>query len=122
VEGRDIVIEQRHAAGRSERLPELASELVSRKVDVLVVYGLWALLEAGWKAPGALPIVFTIDLIPSGGDSSPALRALAGTSRACRTLTLIWSQSGWSCLRRPPLPQFGSGSYSIPPAPSARPS
>ena len=82
MEGRDIVIEQRHAAGRSERLPELASELVSRKVDVLVVYGLWALIEAGWKAPGALPIVFSPStLIPSGGDSSPALGALAGTSR-----------------------------------------
>jgi putative ABC transport system substrate-binding protein len=66
VEGRDIAIEQRHAAGRSERLPELASELVSRKVDVLVVYGLWALIEAGWKAPGALPIVFTIDPDPVG--------------------------------------------------------
>ena len=66
VEGRDIVIEQRHAAGRAERLPELASELVSRKVDVLVVYGLWALIEAGWKAPGALPIVFTIDPDPVG--------------------------------------------------------
>jgi putative ABC transport system substrate-binding protein len=66
VEGRNVAIEQRHAAGRSERLPELASELVSRKVDVLVVYGLWALIEAGWKAPGALPIVFTVDPDPVG--------------------------------------------------------
>jgi len=31
------------------------------KVDVLVVYGLSALIDAGWKAPGALPIVFTVE-------------------------------------------------------------
>jgi len=46
VEGQNVVIEQRHAAGRSDRLPELASELVRLKVDVLVVYGLWALIGA----------------------------------------------------------------------------
>ena len=60
--GTSVAIEQRHAAGRPDRLPELASELVSRKVDVLVVYGLWA----GWRAPGALPIVFTVDPDPVG--------------------------------------------------------
>ena len=58
VEGPNVVIEQRHAAGRAERLPALASELVQLKLDVLVVYGLWALNAAGWKPPGALPIVF----------------------------------------------------------------
>jgi ABC-type uncharacterized transport system substrate-binding protein len=66
VEGQNVVIEQRHAAGRSDRLPELASELVRLKVDVLVVYGLGALIEAGWKAPGTLPIVFTVDADPVG--------------------------------------------------------
>ena len=66
VEGQNVVIEQRHAAGRSERLPELASELVRLKVDVLVVYGLWALIDAGWKAPSTLPIVFTVDPDPVG--------------------------------------------------------
>ena len=66
VEGRNVAIEQRHAAGRSDRLPELASELVRLKIDVLVVYGLWALFDAGWKAPGALPMVFTVDPDPVG--------------------------------------------------------
>jgi putative ABC transport system substrate-binding protein len=66
VEGKNIVIEQRHAAGRPERLPELASELLGLKVDVLVVYGLWALIDAGWKAPSTLPIVFTVDPDPVG--------------------------------------------------------
>jgi putative tryptophan/tyrosine transport system substrate-binding protein len=66
VEGPNVVIEQRHAAGRAERLPALASELVQLKLDVLVVYGLWALNAAGWKPPGALPIVFTVDPDPVG--------------------------------------------------------
>jgi putative ABC transport system substrate-binding protein len=66
VEGRNVAIEQRHAAGRADRLPELASELVRLNLDVLVVYGLSALIDAGWKAPGALPIVFTIDPDPVG--------------------------------------------------------
>jgi ABC-type sugar transport system substrate-binding protein len=39
VEGQDLVIEQRHAAGHSERLPELAAELLRLKIDVLVVEG-----------------------------------------------------------------------------------
>src|SRR5436190_670878 len=39
VEGKNIVVEGRYAAGRSERLPELLAELVGLKVDVLVVAG-----------------------------------------------------------------------------------
>jgi putative ABC transport system substrate-binding protein len=122
VEGRNVAIEQRHAAGRADRLPELASELVRLKLNVLVVFGLSALIDAGWKAPDTLPIVFTIEtLIRWGGDSSPALRAPAGTSPGCRTLTLTWCPNGWSCSRRPPHRPFGSGSCSILPVPSARP-
>jgi putative ABC transport system substrate-binding protein len=66
VEGRNVAIEQRHAAGRADRLPELASELVRLKLNVLVVFGLSALIDAGWKAPDTLPIVFTIDPDPVG--------------------------------------------------------
>ena len=38
VEGKNIVIEWRYAEGKSDRLPELAAELVRLKVDV-IVYG-----------------------------------------------------------------------------------
>ena len=38
VEGEKVSIEQRYAAGRPERLPELAAELVRLKVDVLGAY------------------------------------------------------------------------------------
>jgi putative tryptophan/tyrosine transport system substrate-binding protein len=66
VEGENIVIQQRHASARPERLPGLASELVGLKIDVLVVYGAWALRHTGWKPPGTLPIVFTVDADPVG--------------------------------------------------------
>jgi putative ABC transport system substrate-binding protein len=36
VEGRNIAIESRFASGRFEQLPDLATQLVSRKVDVIV--------------------------------------------------------------------------------------
>jgi hypothetical protein len=121
VEGRTVAIEQRHAAARADRLPELASELVRLELDVLVVYGLSALIDAGWKAPAELPIVFTSTLILSGGVSSPALRTPAETSPGCRTLMLTWCPNGWSCSRRPLHRPFGSGSCSILPVPSARP-
>jgi putative tryptophan/tyrosine transport system substrate-binding protein len=36
VEGRNLTIEYRWAAGRAERLPEMAAELVRLKVEVIV--------------------------------------------------------------------------------------
>src|SRR5262245_11044389 len=38
-EGKNIVIEQRYAGGQSEKLHELAAELVRSAVDVIVVAG-----------------------------------------------------------------------------------
>jgi len=121
VEGRDIAIEQRHAAGRSERLPELATELVSRKVDVLVVYGLWALIEAGWKAPGALPIVFTIDPDPVGRGLVASLGHPGGNITGLSDTHADLVAKRLELLKEARLPQCGSGSCSILPVPSARP-
>lgn len=38
-EGKDIVVEHRHAAGRPDQIPKLAAELIALGVDVLVVGG-----------------------------------------------------------------------------------
>ena len=56
VDGRNIVLESRYAAGRPDRLAPLAAELVRLKVDVLVAGGPGP-LEALRKATGAIPIV-----------------------------------------------------------------
>ena len=56
LEGSNIVIEYRHAGGRSQKLPELASELVRLKVDVLLGIG-GDIGEAFKNATGTIPIV-----------------------------------------------------------------
>ena len=56
-EGRNLVIEQRHALGHADRMPALAAELIKLPVDVLVVYGAWTI--AG-KLPSSTPVVFTV--------------------------------------------------------------
>jgi len=58
VEGRNLVIEDRYAEGKLERLPPLAAELVALKVDVIVASGTPAALAAK-QATRTLPIVFT---------------------------------------------------------------
>ena len=58
-EGRDIVLEYRHAEGRPERLSALAVELVRLNVDVLVVETTPASLAAK-QATTTIPIVMTI--------------------------------------------------------------
>jgi putative ABC transport system substrate-binding protein len=65
LEGKNIVIEQRYAAGRFERLADLATELVRLQVDVLIVYGDSA-IRAAREAGGAIPIVMTISADPVG--------------------------------------------------------
>ena len=40
VEGQNLVVEARSADGHLERLPDLMAEVIDRKVDVLVTYGM----------------------------------------------------------------------------------
>jgi putative ABC transport system substrate-binding protein len=56
VEGETIVVEARHAAGRMDRLPGLAAELVRLPVDVLVAASSTS-AHAARKATGTIPIV-----------------------------------------------------------------
>src|SRR6266508_4142099 len=56
VEGRNLVIEYRSADGRAERFPDLASELVRLKVDLLVTRGTPA-ARAAKNATGTIPVV-----------------------------------------------------------------
>src|SRR5262245_63862022 len=65
LEGRNIVIEQRYAAGRSEKLPEVLSELIRLKLDVLVTAGDPA-AHAAKKATSAIPIVMVTSPDPVG--------------------------------------------------------
>ena len=69
VEGQGFVIEVRFAEGRTERLPDLAAELVRLPVDVLVVMGPEPPLRAAKGATSTIPIVMvatTYDPIARG--------------------------------------------------------
>ena len=57
VEGKNIVIEQRYAEGKFDRLPELAAELVRLKVDIIVAAGGIRAIRAAKNATTAIPIV-----------------------------------------------------------------
>ena len=63
IEGQNIVIEQRYAAGAYERLSGLARELVNSNVDVIVVDGT-AAATACKNATATIPIVFTLAVDP----------------------------------------------------------
>jgi len=65
VEGQNFVIEYRSADGQPERFPGLATELVSRKVDIIVTRGTPAVLAAK-KATGSIPIVMATSADPPG--------------------------------------------------------
>ena len=62
VEGQTLVLEERLAEGKLERLPDLAAELVRLQVDIIVAGGGPAARAAG-QATGRIPIVL------AGGDA-----------------------------------------------------
>ena len=59
VEGRNLTIEYRWADGRYEQLPELAAELVRRRVSVITTTGGPRPARAAQSATSTIPIVFT---------------------------------------------------------------
>jgi len=65
VEGKNIVIEQRYADGKFDRLPALAAELVRLKVDIIVTAGPQSTRPAK-LATSTIPIVMALDPDPVG--------------------------------------------------------
>ena len=67
VEGENLVIESRWAEGAYDRLPAMASDLVGRRVDVIIAMGGTPSALAAKSATSTIPIVFLVsDPVASG--------------------------------------------------------
>jgi putative ABC transport system substrate-binding protein len=64
-EGKDIVVEQRYAEGKLDRVAALATELVRLKLDVIVTGGP-AATRAAKEATATIPIIMGFDYDPVG--------------------------------------------------------
>jgi putative tryptophan/tyrosine transport system substrate-binding protein len=85
VEGRNIVVEYRHAEGKLDRLPTLATELVRLKLDVIVTAGP-APIRPVKEATATIPIVFAFDDDPVGSGSVESLARPGGNITGLSTL------------------------------------
>jgi len=61
IEGNNIVMEYRYAAGKVDRAPELASELVRLKVDIILIAGGPTQSRAAKNATTTIPIIMMGD-------------------------------------------------------------
>jgi putative tryptophan/tyrosine transport system substrate-binding protein len=106
IEGKNLVIELRSAEGKSERLSDLAAELVRSKMDLIVAAGTQA-TSAAQEATAAIPIVFVnasdplgsgfvrslaLGATSPGSPTSPATSA-PSTSKSCSAWPLIFPAS-----------------------------
>jgi putative ABC transport system substrate-binding protein len=108
VEGTNVVVEARHAPIRRKRFPELAAELVRSKVDVLVVHGWPAAIQAAEQAINTIPVVFVANPDPIGSGIVASLARPGGALRDCQTFTATSSPSGSNFLRTPSLRSLAS--------------
>ena len=80
---KNIAIEYRFAEGKNDRLPELAAELVRRKVDLIVVASGPSALAAK-SATTSIPIVMTSHADPVAAGLVASCRDREGISRDSR--------------------------------------
>ena len=76
-EGQSLAVERRYADGKSDRLTELADELVSRKPDVIVAFSTTAARPAK-QATGIIPIVAIAMANPVGDELVASLARPGG--------------------------------------------
>jgi putative tryptophan/tyrosine transport system substrate-binding protein len=104
VEGQNVAIEYRWARSDAERLPELARDLVGRRVAVIATPGSFAATLAVKAATATIPIVFETGRDPVEYGLVPSFNKPAGnmTGFTSMNMELMANVSGScaSCCRR----------------------
>lgn len=87
VDGRDVEIEWREAAGNIDRLPEFLTDLTKRKVDVIVVESTVAALAAK-RATTTIPVVMAFVADPVGSGIVQSLARPGGNITGLSNMTM----------------------------------
>jgi putative tryptophan/tyrosine transport system substrate-binding protein len=87
VEGQNVAIELRWARGEYDRLPEIAADLVSRRVNVLTAVGGDPSPRAAKRATSTIPIVFGMGSDPVSEGLVESFNRPGGNATGIETLT-----------------------------------